>query len=184
MPPQVQDALNSFLNLLTVGNSSDLYIGGNPAHAETFIANAVDLLSQVTNLSDLMVVLQRLHGDETIRGLDKLENIVITANSAYGPIEMTIDPRTGQSKNSQQSMQQIQQAMSSLMSLFSSSFGADLKPFFGEADKLIAEGMNRIPNGAFAKAALERVMSITRETATKRTPPLCDGSIPEFCLRP
>ena len=112
----------------------------------------------------------------------KLENIVITANSAYGPIEMTIDPRTGQSKNSQQSMQQIQQAISSLMSLFSSSFGADLKPFFGEADKLIAEGMNRIPNGAFAQAALGQVMSMNIEPAIKRTTALFGGSIPQLCL--
>ena len=109
-----------------------------------------------------MSVLQRLHGDETIRGLDKLEEIKVKANSAFGPVQMTFDPRTGQSKNSDQSMQQIQQAINSLMGLFSSSFGSDLKPFFGDAEKQVAEAIQRIPNGPFAQAALSKNMSITQ----------------------
>ena len=161
MPPEIQEALNSYLNLLRSGESAGLYIGGNPAHAETFIENAVTLLSQVTTYSDLMTVLHRFHGDETIRGLDKLEQLTVTANSAFGQIEMTVDPVTGATKNSKKSDDAVQKAISTLMGLMNSSKGGGLKPLFGDAQKLVAEAHQRIENGQQMVSEMSKVLSGT-----------------------
>jgi len=70
MPSEVATAFNSMSTLLTSTSTNGSNVTSDRIHEETFMNNAVDLLSQVTNLSDLITVMQRLHEDESIRGLE------------------------------------------------------------------------------------------------------------------
>lgn len=71
MPRGVLNAFESITNLMTQTESSGTYLTDGRIDEETYMENMIDLLSQVTNLPDLITVMQRLLEDRTIRGMEK-----------------------------------------------------------------------------------------------------------------
>lgn len=84
--PALFDAIMSISELVqgTVGAPSPAFMTSGRVHPETFLANAEDLLSQVTSLDDVYGVLHRLQYDESLFGLDMLEDAIITVETAFG----------------------------------------------------------------------------------------------------
>jgi hypothetical protein len=91
--PPMKSAINS-LSLLLQGYQAEggvAFVTGDVVHEDTYLQNAQDLLSQVTNLDDLMNVLGRLHWDETLRGTDQLQSVVNEIQTAWGVALQEID---------------------------------------------------------------------------------------------
>jgi hypothetical protein len=70
MPSTVVAAFDSITNLMTQTESSGMYLTSGRIHEETYVNNMISLLSQVTNLPDLVSAIQRLYEDESIRGME------------------------------------------------------------------------------------------------------------------
>lgn len=96
----VQDDIRRALNSMTIlcqgvhGSDIISYNTGNRVHLETYLDNATDLLCQVTNLDDLVGALHRLQHDETLFGLDKLQDAVINVETAWGNTTANISPNS------------------------------------------------------------------------------------------
>lgn len=91
--PEIADAISSMATLTqnyeTNGGLSS-YPCGFRVDTETYFQNAAELLSQVTNISDLMEVCNRLQYDETLFGLENLSNNVIEVETAWGNANVVI----------------------------------------------------------------------------------------------
>lgn len=87
MSPEMRDATYS-LSTLVQGFESTGYQGsyatGGRVHVPTYLDNAAELLSQATNVYELMDVLHRLQGDETLFGTEKLETVVYDIETFEG----------------------------------------------------------------------------------------------------
>ena len=93
LQPNMRTAVNS-LSILLQGyevQSGTAFMTGDVVHEDTYLQNAGDLLSQVTNMSDLMSVMNRLQWDQSLRGTDKLPTVVNNINTAWGVAKQEID---------------------------------------------------------------------------------------------
>lgn len=71
MSPLVAQGFESMANLISDTETSGTTMTGGRINPEVFTENMIDLLSQVTNISDLVDVMHRLQYDESIRGLEE-----------------------------------------------------------------------------------------------------------------
>jgi hypothetical protein len=62
------------------------YVTDGVVHYGTYLENAVQLLSQVQNLDELMTIMSRLQWDVSLFGLDKLNTIVREIETAWGTV--------------------------------------------------------------------------------------------------
>ena len=93
LTPNMKAAVNS-LSVLLQGYEAEggvAFMTGDVVHEDTYLGNAQQLLSQVTNLSDLMYVLNRLQWDESLRGTEKLSNVKNEISTAWGVALQEID---------------------------------------------------------------------------------------------
>ncbi len=93
LTPQMQAAVNS-LSVLLQGYEATggvAFFTGDVVHEETYLNNAQQLLGQVNSLDDLMYVMNRLQWDSSLRGTDKLENVVNQIETAWGTALQEID---------------------------------------------------------------------------------------------
>lgn len=93
LTPNMKAAVNSLSVLLQGYEASGgvAFMTGDVVHEDTYLGNAQQLLSQVTNLSDLMGVLNRLQWDESLRGTEKLSNVKNEISTAWGVALQEID---------------------------------------------------------------------------------------------
>ena len=92
MDPEAIGALESMSNLITSVETAESagFAVGNRVHEETFLNNALDLLSSARNVGDIIDVLHRLQYDTSLHGLDLLEDVVVVANTPFGNNELII----------------------------------------------------------------------------------------------
>jgi len=93
LTPNMKAAVNS-LSVLLQGYEAEggvAFMTGDVVHEDTYLGNAQQLLGQVTNLSDLMYVMNRLQWDESLRGTEKLSNVVNEIETAWGVALQEID---------------------------------------------------------------------------------------------
>lgn len=145
------DALESMMALIVEGEGSTYYITSGRVHEETFIENAVELISQCSEIGDLVECLQRLRYDESLHGLDKLQDIEIKANTGFGEMVMTVD-RNGNAKQNEKSLQQILSMIQKFVGLLNSvQAGGQGKTMFGEDASKVMDALSRLPPTASAK---------------------------------
>ena len=86
VPAPVQDALNSISLLLQGGSAGGggSYTTTNRVHLETYLDNAADLLSNVTDIPSLLGTLQQLYSDSSLFGADQLQPVITLSNTAWG----------------------------------------------------------------------------------------------------
>lgn len=163
-PEPLKDALQSMMDLVVEGEGAGFYLASGRVHEETFIENAVELLSQCTNLNDLVECLQRLRYDETLHGLDKLEEFEYKANSAYGEIVMTID-RNGKTKQNEQNLQKIMAAIQKFVGLLNSvQAGGQGKSVFGKEAQKVVDAVGRLPDAAKKRLAILQDVENSRKS--------------------
>ena len=86
LTPEMQLAVKN-LSILVQGMETTggvAFALGGVVHEETYLKNAEELLGQVTSLSDLMYVLNRLQWDTSLFGQDKLDKVEIELETAWG----------------------------------------------------------------------------------------------------
>lgn len=84
--PELFDAMVSLATLTQGAAEADAtsFVTAGKVYTPTYLANAEELLSQVTTLEDLFVVLHRLQYDTTLFGQEELANTIITIDTAWG----------------------------------------------------------------------------------------------------
>ena len=93
LTPNMSKALNS-LSTLIQGHETDNgvgYVTGGVVHYGIYLENAVQLLSQVQTMDDLMNVMNRLQWDTSIMGHEALDNVVIQIENAWGTALQEVD---------------------------------------------------------------------------------------------
>lgn len=90
MTAETKQAFASMLHLMQSGDGGNGGFVGGRVDEETFLENVKELLSQVTDINDLMELLRRLLYDEDIRGTENLESEVSTT-TPYGDIKQKVD---------------------------------------------------------------------------------------------
>lgn len=167
MPEEARVALNSFITLLQEGENGGYQITTGTVHEPTYRQNAIDLLSQVTSTNELFAAIAQLRYDDTLRGLENLEEIALKANTAYGEIEFTVD-HEGNIKQNQQTKDMLANAIKSLTSVMSSSMGgAPGKEMFGDASKIMSEMLGRIPQGRRQEVIMNTLNKAIKNFHTK-----------------
>lgn len=170
MSPELADALDSIMTLLTEGESSGTYITSNRIDEETFTENAIEMLSQCTNLNDLISCLDRLRYDESLHGLDKLGEVEIRANSAYGEVVFTAD-KNGNLKQNQQNAQQILSVIQQFVGLLGSvQAGGQGKQMFGDEARKVVDAVGRLPPEAGIKRILDIMPRVEGSRKERRSP--------------
>lgn len=90
--PELFNAVQS-LSVLTQGaaeSDTTSFVTSGRVHTPTYLANAEDLLSQVTSLEDVFVVLHRLQHDTSLFGQENLEDAMIEIETAWGNANVMI----------------------------------------------------------------------------------------------
>jgi hypothetical protein len=148
---------------------------GNRVHPETFIANAIELLSQAKSIEDLLSIFDRLRYDTTLFGLDKLEATEFKANTAYGQITMTLDA-LGNLLFDSNSQNLLAAAASTLTSSMQSSQSGDpTKNLFGDGTKQMQEAFTRLAGSGeefrnkLVRDAVEKTKNAKHDTVHKYT---------------
>lgn len=176
MDPILLEGLENMLSLITESEAGGTYVSKRVDEA-TFIANMVELLSQCTNMSDVLVVLQRLRGDSTLWGLDKIPPVVFKSNTAFGELVQTID-HNGNVQASDKSKEIVAAAMQALQGLMGSNqAGAKGKFLFGEAGELMAKSFDRLPP-SIRKDIVEKTAQLTESLQHNKVHQLTLGGTP------
>jgi len=92
MPNETQAALESLAYLLPniETNGGGHYATDAKVNEDVFMANAIDLLSQCTTISDITAVLSRVQTDTSLYGLEQLPDTYITYSTPHGNIDQVI----------------------------------------------------------------------------------------------
>jgi hypothetical protein len=147
LDPMIVIGLENMFNLMSETESGGTYVPSGVVDEETFIENMSELLNQCTCMADVISVMQRMRNDTELHGLDKLQTIEFTSNTAYGNVTSTMDHNGNVSNNADQA-QIIQQAIQALTSLMGSNqAGAKGKTLFGDANEIMSKAFQRIPAG-------------------------------------
>lgn len=93
LDPHMAAAVRNLPSLIQGIDTTDgvSYVYGDVVHPETFMKNAANLLSQVKTVEDFMSVIQKLQSDKKLYGQDKLSNVTMIVETAYGPARKTVD---------------------------------------------------------------------------------------------
>jgi len=93
LPREIGGALESMSNLIQNFESSEMgrFATAGKVHEETFMNNALSMLSGHTNLGGLIDGMMRLQMDTSLHGLDKFDPVTIAVNSAFGGINKKYD---------------------------------------------------------------------------------------------
>lgn len=100
LPPHMRTALTNYSRLVQGVDNLDVigsktpeisYLTGDVVHPGTVLKNAEEMLSQVTNISDFMYVMRQLQSNTAYHGLDKLSNVTVTVDTAWGKAKKTMD---------------------------------------------------------------------------------------------
>ena len=122
------------------------YITTARVNEEVFMENAIALMAQATNLSDLMDVMFKLQTDVSLFGLDKLKGTEIKYQSAYGEITQVLDANGNVSIAQSKGIQDAIQAFSSLLSSAGGTPGANpVLAAFGSGGADIMQIIDRLP---------------------------------------
>ena len=144
MPPEVLMAFESMLGLMQSGDAGTSFVGGR-VHEETFISNAIELLSQSKDINDIISALHRLQYDEDLFGLDQLAEVEIETNTPFGKIKQKLDSKGNISDDIPDIVQKAIEAFSGMLESATSapSGGANMN-MFGEHAKTMSDMLGRV----------------------------------------
>lgn len=95
IPKEAFTAFQSMGVLMTsieTSNVGGAFTSGGRVHPETFIKNAVDLLTQSREIGDVVSVFQRLQYDTSLFGQDKLGGAEFEIDTPFGKVKQQLDP--------------------------------------------------------------------------------------------
>lgn len=94
VPREIGTAIRSMSNLIQTIETTERagFTVGSRVHQQTFLGNAVNLLSQSKTISDVVNSLGRLQTDSSLSGAAQLANVVINLTSFFGKSQLSISP--------------------------------------------------------------------------------------------
>ncbi len=144
MPQDVYQAFESTSNLMMSGEGGAYFTSGR-VNPEVYVANAIDLLSQVTNVHDLHDTLMRLQYDTDLFGLDELPPTEIETEGAFGTYKQKIDANGNITNEIPDVIQKLIEAFSGMLSNPNLASGAGAgENLFGEASKTMTDMLGRV----------------------------------------
>lgn len=157
MPNETQAALESLAYLLPniETNGGGHYATDAKVNEDVFMANAIDLLSQCTTVSDITAVLSRVQTDTSLYGLDQLPDTYVTYNTPYGDVHQVITANGSLYTANSNTTNNTSQSKSSFGSFMSSAATAGGSPsslpgqnMFGDSAGTMHDMMQRVfPGG-------------------------------------
>ena len=170
IPREVLNAVNSMSALVQSveqGESAGFVTGGR-VNPEVYTQNAVELLSQCTNVSDVTSTLTRLQSDPTLFGMEEYGPVIVEEETPYGTVLKSYDSSGNQFTFSPQSVVSAASSLSKLMS--GAGFPAAVigENMFGESSGTILNMMQRIPGGAGFSQALSMAQSLNTSGAAQQ----------------
>jgi hypothetical protein len=121
---------------------------------DVYTQNAVELLGQCTNLSDVTSTMNRLQSDSSLFGMEAYGPTVV---EQAGPLGSTFLSITGTGKQLELTPSSVAQGLNALSGLMSGGGFPGVVPgenMFGESSGTILNMMQRIPGGAGFSQAL------------------------------
>ena len=151
------ETFNAFVSMSALIQSMEQgegagFLSGGRVDEDTYTENAMNLLAQTTNLSDIMSVMTRLQSDESLFGMDKYGPTIVEEQSPFGTIQRSI---TASGKQSTLTPATVAAGASAISSLMSGAGFPSVIPgqnMFGESSSTILNMMQRIPGGGFGQA--------------------------------
>jgi len=154
MNPSALTALTSMSVLIQSIEQSESagFMPGSKVDPEEYTENAIELLSQTTNLSDVVNVMGRLQYDSSLTGMSKYGPTIIQQETPFGSSRQSYRSDGKQMTLTPATVAQAASLMSSLMSGagFPSSIpGVNM---FGQSAGTMLNMMQRIPGGGLGQA--------------------------------
>jgi len=142
-----KNLLESFQSMLAlIGDIPNANGIANRYDPETFIENLITLLSEVKEFDQMISLIERLKYDTSLRGLDKLKDVVLKIATDFGELEFTID-HTGEIKPSKNAADVINKGLQALSSLMKSTMGGHPAiSFIKDAEELLSTAHAAIPS--------------------------------------
>ena len=156
MPVAAFSALGSFNALIQSieQTESSGFMTAGRVNEDVYTQNAVELLSQCTNLSDVTSTMNRLQSDSSLFGMEAYGPTVV---EQAGPLGSTFLSITGTGKQLELTPSSVAQGLNALSGLMSGGGFPGVVPgenMFGESSGIILNMMQRIPGGAGFSQAL------------------------------
>lgn len=143
LPEEVRVALASATSLISeVEVTGAIYPTNMLVEPTTFLGNAVTLLGQVTNTSDMFDAFHRLQTDSSLFGLDKIASIPLDLSTPFGILTRSINIDGSSSSKIPEVVQLLLSGFGDLIT--GGSFGVlPGQVMFGESAALMNDFMNR-----------------------------------------
>ncbi len=157
VPEDVFNALESTMALMQNGDSGSSMVSGR-VDEETFIANAIELLSRAKTLPDVESALHRLTYDDTLFGLDKLKEVEIEIEGVFGKFKQKLDAAGNITDEIPEIVKKIIEAFSSFLKNAEAASGGNTGlNLFGDQSDMINDMLGRVSTDVdkFRKTMLE-----------------------------
>lgn len=149
LPRELRVAFETMTNLIQTfeGNEMGRFATAGKVHEETFINNAISVLSGNTNLGGLIDGMMRLQMDTSLHGLDKFDPVTLAITTAFGGINRKYDAYGNILEDV------IPDAVSLIIQAFSGILGSAFSlpsadgslSLFGFTSQAVDESMTRMP---------------------------------------
>lgn len=146
-------------------NESAGFMPGTKVDQDTYAENAIELLSQTTNVSDVVTVMRRLQTDVSLTGIDKFGTTIIEQQGPYGTVYQSYTPRGRQATLTPATVIAAASSFASLMSGFPSSVPG--QNMFGSSAGTILSMMQRVSSGSQLSSALALVQVLNQSGAAQ-----------------
>ena len=138
---------------------------GTKVDPDTYAENAIELLSQATNVSDVVTVMRRLQTDVSLTGLDKFGTTIIEQQGPYGTVYQSYTPRGRQATLTPATVIAAASSFASLMGAFPSSIPG--QNMFGGSAGTILSMIQRVSSGSQLSRALALIQILNQSGAAQ-----------------
>jgi hypothetical protein len=148
-------------------NESSGFLTSGKVNPDVYMKNAIDLISQCTNLSDVTSAMTRLQGDTSLFGMEEYGPSIIEQDTPFGKVQTSFSASGEQITLTPAAVVQGLNSLSKLMTGAGFPGVIPGQSMFGSAGSDILSMMQRIPGGGFSQAlSMAQSLNISPE-ATK-----------------
>lgn len=164
LPKDVADTLNTITNLIPENSAEGL--SGTRINPEVFYVNAVEMLSQCRDTSDLIRCIIDLLTDTSLHGTDTLPNLTIEIDTPFGKANVEFDINGNGSEKNSDNVTKLIGTFTSLLTNTSGGFPSVFpdKNMWGESSKVMGDMFKRLEPQEFSKAVQQAQKSIAPGT--------------------
>jgi hypothetical protein len=170
MIPSAFNVVSSMSALIQTVEQSEStgFLTSGKVNPDVYMENAIELLSQCTNLSDVTSTMARLQSDSSLFGMEKYGPTVIEQETPFGKVLTSVSPLGQQITLTPATVAQGFSAISNLMSGAGFPGAVPGENMFGDSAGTILNMMQRIPGGAGFSQALSVAQQLNTSGAAQQ----------------